>query len=316
MASPTSEAANSDSEETKDPKSAKLKSAHAQGNAVGFDQVHADELSAISIRRRKATGTGGPVQPCETIALALSGGGIRSAAFNLGMLQAFAEQRLLANIDYLSTVSGGGYIGGWLSSWIYRNGSARNVESQLAPSDSSRTSEPPQIQHLRANSNYLAQRPGVLSPDSWALISIYVRNVLLNLCVVIPTLLTLVSVPDFVAILFQSVARQLDSSAIYVIVCCAVLLLRSHLVFLDYRLALSEPANEEGRQKAYGIKKSEKASYILLFAGLLISLLIEDGRAVRALSSTGFFGGNVVFVVSFVSTLLIRLVLDLLHLST
>ena len=52
--------------------------------------------------------------------LAFSGGGIRSATFNLGVLQALAECGLLTRFDYLSTVSGGGYIGSWLSAWIWR----------------------------------------------------------------------------------------------------------------------------------------------------------------------------------------------------
>ena len=67
-------------------------------------------------------------------ALCLSGGGIRSAAFALGVMQALAahprkqngdpvdepQQSLLAQFHYLSTVSGGGYIGSWLSAWLAR----------------------------------------------------------------------------------------------------------------------------------------------------------------------------------------------------
>jgi hypothetical protein len=53
-------------------------------------------------------------------ALALSGGGIRSACVALGMIQAPAEAKLLRHFDYLSTVSGG-YIGSWLSAWLYWN---------------------------------------------------------------------------------------------------------------------------------------------------------------------------------------------------
>ena len=49
------------------------------------------------------------------IGLALSGGGIRSATFSLGILQGFAQGKWIEKIDYLSTVSGGGYIGGSLS---------------------------------------------------------------------------------------------------------------------------------------------------------------------------------------------------------
>jgi hypothetical protein len=42
-------------------------------------------------------------------ALCLSGGGVRSAAFNLGILQGLARLELLDRFHYLSTVSGGGY---------------------------------------------------------------------------------------------------------------------------------------------------------------------------------------------------------------
>jgi hypothetical protein len=58
------------------------------------------------------------VQKNKQAALCLSGGGIRSAAFSLGVVQILARFRLLAQFHYLSTVSGGGYIGGWLSRWI------------------------------------------------------------------------------------------------------------------------------------------------------------------------------------------------------
>ena len=56
------------------------------------------------------------------IGLAFSGGGIRSATFNLGIIQALADCRLLSKFHYLSTVSGGGYIGSWLSALIHRSG--------------------------------------------------------------------------------------------------------------------------------------------------------------------------------------------------
>ena len=54
-------------------------------------------------------------------ALCLSGGGIRSATFALGVLQGLAEHDLLDDFHYLSTVSGGGYIGSWLSALICRS---------------------------------------------------------------------------------------------------------------------------------------------------------------------------------------------------
>jgi hypothetical protein len=57
-----------------------------------------------------------PSCPQGTVGLALSGGGIRSATFSLGVLQSLAKRQLLQRVDYLSTVSGGGYIGCFLGS--------------------------------------------------------------------------------------------------------------------------------------------------------------------------------------------------------
>ena len=58
-------------------------------------------------------------------ALCLSGGGIRSAAFALGILQGLARRDLLRQFHYLSTVSGGGYIGSWFTAWRHRIDSIR-----------------------------------------------------------------------------------------------------------------------------------------------------------------------------------------------
>src|SRR2546430_10411576 len=90
-----------------------------RGIPVTFKDVFADEIECISDSRRLRKI---PAEPTETslIGLAFSGGGIRSATFNLGILQALAENRLLHKFDYLSTVSGGGYIGSWLAALTRR----------------------------------------------------------------------------------------------------------------------------------------------------------------------------------------------------
>ncbi len=48
--------------------------------------------------------------PLDRVGLAFSGGGIRSATFNLGVLKALQDLCVLKHVDYLSTVSGGGYM--------------------------------------------------------------------------------------------------------------------------------------------------------------------------------------------------------------
>src|SRR4029453_17433427 len=93
-------------------------------------------------------------------ALCFSGGGIRSATFGLGVLQALARSGLLPRFDYLSPVSGGGSLGSWLSGWTYREKSTENVFAELAGScgKSIESPEPPQVSHLRRFSNYLSPR--------------------------------------------------------------------------------------------------------------------------------------------------------------
>src|SRR6185295_14643563 len=101
-------------------------------------------------------------------ALCISGGGIRSATFGLGILQGLARCGLLEKFHYLSTVSGGGYIGGWLSAWIHNSeGGLPEVVRQLAEprTDLRPNPEPKEIQNLRSYSNYLSPRIGLLSAD-------------------------------------------------------------------------------------------------------------------------------------------------------
>lgn len=133
----------------------------------------------------------------QLAALCLSGGGIRSATFNLGVLQALARARLLPCFHYLSSVSGGGYVAGWLRAWMHRSTPERAL-SQLGgtPGDDPRSPEPGPVAALREYSNYLTPRLGLLSADTWTVAAIYVRNLLLNWLVILPCLAALVSIPQ------------------------------------------------------------------------------------------------------------------------
>ncbi len=103
----------------------------------------------------------------DTVGLSLSGGGIRSATFNLGLLQALAELGWLGHFDYLSTVSGGGYVGGFFSVYLARRG--RAGEPPIFPGGSG--PEPKEIRHLREFGNFLAPRVGFFQNETWTLIT-------------------------------------------------------------------------------------------------------------------------------------------------
>jgi hypothetical protein len=126
----------------------------------------------------------------ERTALCFSGGGIRSATFGLGILQGLARLGLLKRFAFLSTVSGGGYLGSWLSGWIQREGGdVAKVEAQLAGAPLTPLEPDPEtIHHLRQYSRYMSPRFGLLSADTWTLVATFFRNLFLNWLVLLPLL--------------------------------------------------------------------------------------------------------------------------------
>lgn len=83
-------------------------------------RVFAAEQRSIAKRRREfgfpEPAGSEPSTDQDLVGVAVSGGGIRSATFNLGVLQALGRYGLFSRVDYLSTVSGGGYLGSAISS--------------------------------------------------------------------------------------------------------------------------------------------------------------------------------------------------------
>jgi patatin-like phospholipase len=120
----------------------------------------------------------------DTVGLSLSGGGIRSAAISLGALQALNQCGVLTNIDYLSTVSGGGYIGSSLTATMTATGGrfvfANERSSGAGAGDS------PALGHLRNHSNYLLSGG---KHNFGSAVAIIVRGLVSNLAIVLPFLL-------------------------------------------------------------------------------------------------------------------------------
>jgi len=192
--------------------------------ARDFSEVLDAELNAIYRSRSRRDNEGHPVEAkppddsrkpgaaykrasrSQLFGLALSGGGIRSATFNLGVLQALASLKLLRKIDYLSTVSGGGYIGSFLISWISRKANIDQVEKVLDPKEQrpSVTGEPKQVRFLRDYSNYLTPRKGISGADFWTMVVTYLRNLSLNLLILVLAIIPILIFPHLVIRIYKT----------------------------------------------------------------------------------------------------------------
>jgi hypothetical protein len=172
----------------------------------------------------------------DQAALCLSGGGIRSGTFALGVIQALAKKGLLSRFHYLSTVSGGGYIGGWLMTMLRdHGGDVEEVQAQLAADVA-----PRELRSLRHYTSFLAPRFGLFSPDIWAAVTLWVRNVLINWLIFFPALLALALVPGFYADLLREIGPGWFSNLLF----CVALLSLGVSVYngVDLVPSLADPA--------------------------------------------------------------------------
>lgn len=136
------------------------------------DAIRAKERQEVVSRREavrgkaEADGDGAilPTGSDDLVGLAVSGGGIRSATFALGVVQGLADRGVLRQVDLMSTVSGGGYLGAFLSS-ILNTQPPPEGEQETTPTCSPHRNMPPfrsdiagdsrAIRELRNNSRYI-----------------------------------------------------------------------------------------------------------------------------------------------------------------
>lgn len=142
------------------------------------------------------------------IGLAFSGGGIRSSTFNLGVLQALARKNILRFCDYLSTVSGGGYIGSCFSSLL--DDPDASVKLEKFPFRFMRTEkagdERKEVKWLRRHGNYLVINRKFFSLDLWRFIGLYFSGLVL-------TNITTVSLTIFLTFFLYKIARPVNNPA-------------------------------------------------------------------------------------------------------
>lgn len=156
-----------------------------------FDEICSIEKAKLGIEKDS-----------EARGLALSGGGIRSASFGLGVIQALLEHGILQKIDYLSTVSGGGYIGAALT-WnrhLHADTGAHSGHrrffddtdpfGQKGKGVRSHSTTKNYLSYLRQHGNYL--NPNRLL-DFTSAVSVALRNLLISLFIYTSLAITVLS---------------------------------------------------------------------------------------------------------------------------
>lgn len=182
-------------------------------NVVVHDEINKKEKEEIHRRRetvrREARARQGeppgeeapvPERLLNATGLALSGGGIRSATYCLGIVQVLVRRGLFKEIDYLSTVSGGGYLGSFLSCALGTRPDAKATIAQRTEAVFDRTksgTESGLIRHLRNNSKYLLNG-GIAAKLRIA--GLLASGILWNMLIVLPVPLIAAAVAYLLAV--------------------------------------------------------------------------------------------------------------------
>lgn len=150
------------------------------------DRINDAEAEEIEARRRVYRIDGGRL---DAVGLSISGGGIRSATFALGVVQQLAHRGMLHQVDYLSTVSGGGYLGAFVSSFLNdgRDEVSLKPFKDSLPFGAENDPESRGVRQLRNHSKYLTE--GGLG-TLLAIVALVVYGVVTSVLLLAPVLLT------------------------------------------------------------------------------------------------------------------------------
>ncbi len=254
------------------------------------------EAALVAERRRiaqlDAPAEGGAAQAEKSrnalprVGLAISGGGVRSATFGLGLLRGLARNGLLTRFDYLSTVSGGGFVGAMFGRLVTQVGIER-AQQELARSTS------PLLEWMRRYGRYLspsgARDLGVaVATYLRASVAIHAECLLLCLPFVLAVLLPhllLQGMPAFDPALWQVWRTPWWPLAILVLVLCGPGLMAA------YWIARENPPTEPGagfrwRDLALIVIVGLAALGVTLFASPSAAALVSgEGGALFVLAS-------------------------------
>jgi hypothetical protein len=167
------------------------------------DAMNAEEVRLVAARRAGAT-DGNATEIHDAVGLAISGGGIRSATFALGVTEVLARYGVLKDVDVMSTVSGGGYLGSFISSVLNDNDPRVGLQPDKQPFATEAQVESQAIRYLRNHGKYLSEG-GIATLALIVFSAAY--GVVMSLLLVAPLLMLLAAIAvDFFNVTGSSVS--------------------------------------------------------------------------------------------------------------
>ncbi len=159
------------------------------GRANNFHDINISE--AIEIQARRKHYSINKTEKTDAVGLSLSGGGIRSATFCLGVVQVLSDKKLMKDFDYLSTVSGGGYIGSFITSTLSQKEGYEAISKPYGPDTDS-------IRHIRQNAKYLS---AANLKQRWMMVTGALAGLTLNLSAPIGIIALLAFISNYTSML-------------------------------------------------------------------------------------------------------------------
>lgn len=159
------------------------------GRSPNFRDINTSEATEIQARRKHYSIN--KTEKTDAVGLSLSGGGIRSATFCLGVVQVLSDKKLMKDFDYLSTVSGGGYIGSFITSTLSQKEGYEAISKPYGPDTDS-------IRHIRQNAKYLS---AANLKQRWMMVTGALAGLILNLSTPIGMIAVIALISNYTSML-------------------------------------------------------------------------------------------------------------------
>ena len=247
-----------------------------------FYGIHQDEKQALGIFDTK-----------YSIGLALSGGGIRSASFGLGVIQALLEHGIMQKVDYLSTVSGGGYIGSSLTWYRYLHSDPNDFFDESNPFGQKGKGVRSSVKFDGNNTflSYIRQHGNYLCPSRLlnfaSVIGVALRNLIISFMIYFSLLVFVISLSMLAANIIVKIIPpifKLNDVAIWMhspffqtnLIVASIILLLSILFGLIFSISTfrNSLGNVERRYSSYNIRNLYQWISGILLCGFIVFLLL------------------------------------------